>query len=102
VFAQEPSTASQTSAPPSGQGPGGGNHGRMSPNEQLATMTKHYNLSANQQNEISPILLGQQAQMQEMQGDSSLSPDERKARMRSIRSDSNTKIESFLNDDQKK
>jgi protein CpxP len=40
--------------------------------------------------------------MQEMQGDSSLSPDERKAKMRSIRSDSNTKIESFLNDDQKK
>jgi protein CpxP len=102
VFAQEPSTASQTSAPPSGQGPGGGNHGMMSPNEQLARMTKRYNLSANQQNEIKPILLGQQAQMQEMHGDSSLSPDERKAKMRSIRSDFNTKIESILNDDQKK
>jgi periplasmic protein CpxP/Spy len=102
VFSQEPNTASQTSAPPSGQGSGGGNHGMMSPNEQLARMTKRYNLSANQQNEIKPILLGQQAQMQEMYGDSSLSPDERKAKMRSIRSDYNTKIESILTDDQKK
>jgi periplasmic protein CpxP/Spy len=40
--------------------------------------------------------------MQLLRQESSLSPDEKKAKMQSIRSDSNSKIEAILNDDQKK
>jgi protein CpxP len=98
VFAQEPSVGPETSAPSTGQG----HHGMMTPNEQLARMTKRYNLSADQQNEIKPVLLAQQARMQELRGDSSLPADERKAKMQSILNDSNTRVESILNDDQKK
>ena len=65
-------------------------------------MTRRYNLSADQQNQIKPILMDQQQRMQSLRQDSSLSPEEKKAKMQSIRSDSNSKIEAILNDDQKK
>jgi periplasmic protein CpxP/Spy len=74
----------------------------MDPTQQLSGMTKRYNLSADQQNQVKPILADQQQQIQLLHLDSSLSPDEKKAKMQSIRSDSNTKIEAILNDDQKK
>lgn len=61
-----------------------------------------YNLSTDQQNQVKPILMDQQQRMQLLRLDSSLSPEEKKAKMQSIRSDSNAKIEAILNDDQKK
>jgi protein CpxP len=102
VFAQEPGFPPETSAPPPQQGPGGGHRGMMDPAQQLAEMTKRYNLSADQRNQVKPILMDQQKRMQLLRLDPSLSPDEKKAKMQSIRSDSNTKIEAILNDDQKK
>ena len=101
-FAQEPGLPPETSAPPPGEGMGGGHRGMMDPDQQLARMTKRYNLSADQQTQIKPILVAQQQQMQALRGDSSLSRDDRMAKMMSIRSDSKTKIEAVLNDDQKK
>jgi Spy/CpxP family protein refolding chaperone len=93
-------------APPSAdQGPGGGGGGRrgaMDPDQQLTRMTQRYNLSADQQTQIKPILVNQQQQMQALRGDSSMSREDRMAKMQSIRSDSTTKIEAILNDDQKK
>ena len=105
VFAQqakEPDFPPETSAPPPEQGPGGGHRGMMDPAQQLAGMTRRYNLSADQQSQVKPILLDQQKQMQLLRLDTSLSPDEKKAKTQSIRSDSNKKIEAILNDDQKK
>jgi periplasmic protein CpxP/Spy len=99
VFAQEPGFPPETLAPPPEQG---GHRGMMDPDQQLAMMTKRYNLSADQQNQVKPILVSQQHQMQALRGDSSLSREDRMAKMQSIRSDSNTKIEAILNDDQKK
>jgi protein CpxP len=102
AFAQEPGSAPETQAP--GQGPGGGmgHHGMMDPDQQLARMTKRYNLSSDQQSQIKPILVDQQKQMQALRQDSSLSREDRMAKIQSIRNDSNTKIEAVLNDDQKK
>jgi protein CpxP len=103
VFAQ------QDNAPPapdaSGQQPGYG-HGQggrqpMNPDEQVARMTKRYNLSADQQAQIKPILANQQQQMQALRQDSSLSREDRMAKMKSIREDSSTKIQAILNDSQK-
>ena len=102
VFAQEPGFPPETSAPPPEQGPGGGHRAVMDPAQQLAGMTKRYNLSAGQQDQVKPILLSQQHQMEALRGNSLLSREDRMAKMQSVRSDSNTKIEAILNDDQKK
>jgi Spy/CpxP family protein refolding chaperone len=102
AFAQEPgATNPETAAPPAMQGMGG-HRGMMDPDQQLARMTRRYNLSADQQTQIKPILASQQQQMEALRGDSSLSREDRMAKMMSIRSDSKTKIEAVLNDDQKK
>ena len=101
AFAQQ-----DNSAPPPAQqgGNGGGRMGRqqMDPDQQVARMTKRYNLSADQQAQIKPILVNQQQQMQALHGDSSLSQDDRMAKMKGIREDSSTKIQAILNDTQKK
>ena len=105
VFGQqpkEPDFPPETSAPPPERAPGDGHRGMMDPAQQLAGMTKRYNLSVDQQNQVKPILMDQQQRMQLLRLDSSLSPGEKKAKMQSIRSDSNSKIEAILNDDQKK
>ena len=101
AFAQQ-----DNSAPPPAQqgGNGGGRMGRqqMDPDQQVARMTKRYNLSADQQAQIKPILVNQQQQMQALHGDSSLSQDDRMAKMKGIREESSTKIQAILNDTQKK
>jgi Spy/CpxP family protein refolding chaperone len=98
VFAQEPGGAPETPAPP----PQGAHRGMMDPAQQLEGMTKRYNLSADQQTQLKPILASQQQQMQALRGDSSLSREDRMTKMQSIRADTKTKIEAVLNDDQKK
>jgi protein CpxP len=93
----------QDAPPPDASGQqGGGRMGRMSPDDQLARLTKRYNLSADQQTQIKPILANQQQQMMALRGDSSMSRDDRMAKMKSIREDSSTKIQAVLNDTQKK
>ncbi|MGA3226546.1 MAG: hypothetical protein ABSC65_22455 [Acidobacteriaceae bacterium] len=86
------------------QGGGGRGMGRMqmTPDEQVARMTKRYNLSADQQTQIKPILANQQQQMMALRGDSSLSREDKMAKMKGIRDDSSTKIQAILNDTQKK
>jgi len=96
--------AQDSSAPaPSAQGPGGGRMGRMqmSPDQQLEQMTKRYNLSADQQTQIKPILADRQQQMMTLRQDTSMSREDKMAKMKSIREDSNTKIQAILNDEQK-
>jgi hypothetical protein len=92
---KEPRFPPDTSAPPPVSG-------HRDPAQQLEGMTKRYNLSADQQSQIKPILESRQQQMQALRGDSSLSQEDRMAKMQSIRADSNKKIEAILNDDQKK
>ena len=101
AFAQEPGLPPETSAPPPKQGPISGHHGTMDPDEQLARMTTRYSLTAEQQDQVKPILVSQQHQMQELRKDTSLSSEDRAAKMQTIRRDSNTKIKAVLNDDQK-
>jgi protein CpxP len=103
AFAQD-SPAPDASAQPGGGGGGGRGMGRMqmTPDEQVARMTKRYNLSADQQTQIKPILANQQQQMMALHSDSSLSREDRMAKMKGIRDDSSTKIQAILNDTQKK
>jgi hypothetical protein len=99
AFAQQDSPAPDASA----QQPGPGRMGRqqMTPDEQVARMTKRYDLSADQQTQIKPIVADTQQQMMALRQDSSLSRDDKMAKMKSIREGANTKISAILNDSQK-
>jgi periplasmic protein CpxP/Spy len=95
AFAQQDTPAPDASAQQ------GGHRQPPTPDEQVARMTKRYNLSSDQQAQIKPILANQQQQMQALRQDSSLSREDRMAKMKSIRDDSSTKISALLNDSQK-
>ena len=71
------------------------------PDEQVARMTRRYNLSADQQTQIKPIVADAQQKMMALRDDSSMSRDDKMAKMKSIHEDSNTKISAILNDTQK-
>jgi Spy/CpxP family protein refolding chaperone len=102
AFAQQDSPAAPDASAQQ-PGNGGGRMGRMqmSPDDRLAQMTKRYDLSADQQTQIKPILADQQTQMMALRQDSSLSREDKMAKMKGIRDDSNTKIQAILNDSQK-
>jgi Spy/CpxP family protein refolding chaperone len=82
AFAQQDSPTPDASAQP---GPGRMGRQQMTPDEQVARMTKRYNLSADQQTQIKPILADQQQQMMALRQDSSMSRDDKMAKMKSIR-----------------
>jgi protein CpxP len=95
AFAQQDTPAPDASAQQ------GGHRQPPTPDEQVARMTKRYNLSSDQQAQIKPILANQQQQMQALRQDSSLSQADRMAKVKSIRDDSSAKISALLNDSQK-
>jgi hypothetical protein len=106
--------AQQDTAPPSSQDSsqstaqmqnGGlgrsGGPAMMDPNKRLAHMTKRYNLTSDQQNQILPILQNEQQQSQALRGDTTLSRQDKHAKMMSLHQDTTQKIEAVMNDDQK-
>lgn len=100
--------AQDNSAPPApqqqdGQGPppGGGMHGRGGPEHQVEMLTKRLNLSPDQVTQVKAIDLDTMTQMKAVHEDTSLSQDDRHAKMMSIHQASETKIRAVLNDDQK-
>jgi Spy/CpxP family protein refolding chaperone len=99
AFAQQDSPAPNPSAQQPGMGHMG--HQQMTPDEQVARMTKRYNLSADQQTQIKPIVADAQQKMMALRQDSSLSRDDKMTKMMSIREDANSKISAVLNDTQK-
>ena len=95
AFAQSDATAQQAAPMAPGM-----RHG-MSADDQLARMTKDLNLTSDQATQIKPILVNRQQQMMTLHQDQSMSQEDRMAKMKSLREDSNTKIEAVLNDTQK-
>jgi hypothetical protein len=87
------------SAPPANNQESGQRH--ADPNRQLHSLSKHLNLTADQQNQILPILTDRQQQMSGIVGDNSLSKKDRRAKMQAVREDSENKIKGVLNDTQK-
>jgi periplasmic protein CpxP/Spy len=92
--AQQPTTQA---APPAG----GEMRHAMNPDKQLKHLSKRLSLSADQQNQIRPILVDRQQQMQALRQDQSLSARDRMSKAKSVRDDSNAKLEAVLNDQQK-
>ena len=75
---------------------------QMNPDKQVQRLSKHLNLSDDQKNQIKPILTDRMQQMQSIRQDTSLQPQDRRAKMHSVRDDADNKIRAVLNDDQKK
>lgn len=97
AFAQQDNSAPTASA----QQEQGGGHKHRTPDEQVAHMAKRYSLSTDQQAQIKPILANQQQQIQALRQDSTLSREDKRAKMQSIHADSTNKIQAVLNDSQK-
>lgn len=98
AIAQEPAPPPSDQAQP---GPGAGGQRRMDPDRQLQHMTQELDLTADQQSQIKPILVDRQQKLQALFQDQSLSQDDRRSKARAIVQDSNSTIESALNDQQK-
>jgi Spy/CpxP family protein refolding chaperone len=65
-------------------------------------LTKELNLTPEQQTQIKPILEDTRSQMKALHEDTSLAPDQKKAKGKEIRDASNAKIKAFLTPDQQK
>ncbi len=94
----------QDTAAPVGQGPQGGhygNHGPMSPDQELEHMTKSLNLTSDQQTQLKPILQDRHDQQMQIRQDGSLSRDSQHSKMQALDESSNSKVEAVLNPDQK-
>lgn len=93
-----PPQAQNSAVPPQGNE---GGHRHFDPNRQLHMLTKRLNLTSEEQNQILPILTNRSQQAESLRSDSSLSPKDRHAKMRSIREDGDAQIRAVLNDTQK-
>jgi len=79
-----------------------GHHKMPSVDDQVKRMTKKLNLNDDQQSKVRSALESQQAQMQQLRSDTSLSRDDRMSKMQEIHQNSTTQIRAALNDDQQK
>jgi periplasmic protein CpxP/Spy len=75
---------------------GGGRRGGVT----IEQLTDRLKLTPDQVTKITPILADQQTQMGALRGDTSLSQDDRMAKMTKIRTDSTAKINAVLTPDQ--
>jgi len=74
---------------------------RADPSQQLRRLAKKLNLTSEQQDQLLPILTDRQQQMTALLNDGSLSAQDRHAKARTLREDSDSKIKAVLNDQQK-
>ena len=93
-------------APYQGGGNGGGQgegnrQGPMSPDEQLKRMTKNFNLTADQQAKIKPILVDARKKMEDLRNDSGADRPTMRQKMMQIRQDTNDQVRALLDDKQK-
>jgi Spy/CpxP family protein refolding chaperone len=93
-------------AQPQGGGYGGGRgeggrRGPMSPNEELKRLTKDFNLTADQQSKIKPILVDRQKKMEDLMNNSGGDRQAMRQKMMQIRQDTNDQIRAQLDDTQK-
>src|SRR5579862_2874328 len=91
-----------------GYGPGGGQgsggrrgFGPMSPDDQLKRMTKDFDLTADQQAKIKPILVDSQKKMEDLRNDSSGDRQAMREKMTQIRKDTDDQVRAQLDDKQK-
>ena len=85
-------------------GPGGYGRGErrgpMSPDDRLKQMTKDFDLTADQQTKIKPILVDAQKKMEDLRNNSSGDRQSMRGKMQQIQQDSSTQIRALLDEKQ--
>jgi periplasmic protein CpxP/Spy len=76
--------------------------GRWDPQQRTEMLTKRLNLTSDQQAKVLETLKSEQSQMQSLRSDSSLSQDDRHAKMMEIHKTSDGQIRALLDPDQQK
>jgi periplasmic protein CpxP/Spy len=73
----------------------------MSPDERLKRMTKDFNLTADQQAKIKPILVDEQKKMEDLRNDSNVDRETMRGKMTKIQQDSSDQVRALLDGKQK-
>ncbi len=81
---------------------GGRHHAWPDPAERTQELTKKLKLNSDQQTKVLDILQSEHSQMESLHQDSSLSEQDRHAKMRDIRKSSDTQIRALLDSGQQK
>jgi periplasmic protein CpxP/Spy len=98
AFAQDnPPSMSPGNAPPSAS-----QHAAPDPQKQAARLAKKLGLNDDQSAKITAIMQDRQQQLTATRGDTSLSPQDRRAKMRSIQQGADSQINAVLSPDQQK
>ena len=98
--AQDTPPADQQSQPSKEHG--GWHHGPMDPAQRTKELTKHLNLTADQQAKVQDALQSQQSQMQNLRQDTSLSQQDRRAKMMDTHKNTDSQIRAVLDPNQQK
>lgn len=77
-------------------------HGRLDPAKRTEMLTKEVGLTSEQQPKVLDILKSEQSQMEKLHSDSSMSQEDRRAKMMDIHKSTNDQIRALLNPDQQK
>ena len=85
-----------------GRGQGRGRGEAMSPDAQLQHMSETLNLTDDQKTKIKPILEDSSKQIQQLRGDTSLSQEDKRAKMQQIHESTMSQIKPILTSDQQK
>jgi Spy/CpxP family protein refolding chaperone len=84
-----------------GPPPGGGRGGMMDPGRRTDMLKQNLNLSDDQASQVKAIFEDSRTKMEGLRSNSSLSQDDRRSQMMTIRKAENDKVEALLTPDQK-
>ncbi|MFZ0864298.1 MAG: hypothetical protein ABR881_08455 [Candidatus Sulfotelmatobacter sp.] len=98
--AQDTPPADQQSQP--SQEHGGWHHGPHDPAQRTKELTKHLNLTSDQQTKVQDALQSEHSQMESLRQDTSLSQQDRRAKMMDIRKNTDSQIRGLLDSKQQK
>jgi len=101
-FAAAQDSPSNTQQTPSAQDNGGRHHGRPDPAQRAAELTKKLNLTSDQQPKVLDALQSEHSQMESLHQDSSLSEQDRHAKMMEIHKGTDAQIRGLLDSTQQK
>ncbi len=93
--------AALTAAPAMAQGGGGGGRGMMTPDQQVERLDTALTLTADQKTSIKAIFEASMKDQMALRQDTSLSDDDRRAKMTAMREAQTAKIKAVLTDEQK-
>jgi periplasmic protein CpxP/Spy len=101
-FAAAQDSSSNGQQPPPSQENGGRHHGPPDPAQRTAELTKQLNLTSDQQAKVQEALQSERSQMESVHQDSSLSQQDRRAKMMEIRKSTDAQIRGLLDSNQQK